>query len=265
MKTISADGFSANTLRMDGMCYAWLCLPAIAEKDETFRKEGHALRPEKYPLPVLEKIRTAIGSAAFISLYQQRPSAAEGAVFQRAWWRTYSETPAEIKRIIFSVDTAFKTGAENDFTVCTVWGVTVNAFYLLHLWRQRVEFLDLKRKLISLAADWNPSNILIEDKASGQSPIQELLAGTTLPVRPVKVEHDKLTRAHAVTPLIEAGEVFIPESASWRDGFLDECAAFPNGQFDDCVDSVTQALNFLRASREPGISAWYRQEREAAA
>jgi predicted phage terminase large subunit-like protein len=118
---------------------------------------------------------------------------------------------------------------------------------------------------LALAAEWNPTNILIEDKASGQSLIQELRAGTTLPVRPVKVEHDKLTRAHAVTPLIESGKVFIPEWASWRDSFLDECAAFPNGQFDDCVDSVTQALNFLRASREPGIFAWYRQEAEAAA
>ncbi len=183
-------------------------------------------------------------------------------MFQRSWWRTYSEPPPEFKRIIFSVDTAFKTSAENDFTVCTVWAVTVNAFYLLHLWRQRVEFSDLKRKLIALAADWNPSNILIEDKASGQSLIQELRAGTTLPVRPVKVEHDKLTRAHAVTPLIEAGKVLIPESASWRGDFLDECAAFLNGQFDDSVDSVTQALNFLRAPREPGIFAWYRQERE---
>jgi predicted phage terminase large subunit-like protein len=242
-----------------------LCLPAIAEKDETFRRAGEALWPEKYPLPVLEKIRVAIGSAAFISLYQQRPSAAEGAVFQRSWWRTYSEPPTDLKRIIFSVDTAFKTGAENDYTVCTVWGVTVNAFYLLHLWRQRVEFPDLKRKLVTLAADWSPSSILIEDKASGQSLIQELRAGTTLPVKPIKVEHDKLTRAHAVTPLIEAGKVYIPESAPWRKTLLDETASFPNGQYDDICDSTTQALNFLRAPREPGIFAWYRPEVEIGA
>lgn len=241
-----------------------LCLPAIADKVEIFRKEGEALWPDKYPLPALEKIRNAIGSAAFISLYQQRPSAAEGAVFQRSWWRTYSEPPAQIKRVIFSVDTAFKTGTENDWTVCTVWAVTVNGFYLLHLWRQRVELPDLKRKLIQLAADWSPNVIVIEDAASGQSLIQELRAGTTLPVRAVSVERDKVSRAHAVTPVIEAGKVFIPEKAPWVESFLDELASFPNAAFDDCVDSVTQALNFLRVPREPGIFAWYRNGLEAA-
>jgi predicted phage terminase large subunit-like protein len=108
--------------------------------------------------------------------------------------------------------------------------------------RQRLELPDLKRKLIALAAEWNPNLILIEDVASGQSLIQELKAGTTLPGRPVKIEHDKVSRAHAVTPLIAAGRVFIPEKAPWVEAFLDELAAFPNGTWNDTVDSVTQAL-----------------------
>jgi predicted phage terminase large subunit-like protein len=95
--------------------------------------------------------------------------------------------------------------------------------------------------------------------------IQELRAGTTLPVHPVKVEHDKVSRAHAVTPLIENGKVYLPESAAWRDTVLDETASFPNGQFDDICDSITQALNYLRKPREPGIFAYYRPEAEAAA
>ena len=258
------DDLGGRQLREQPDEWTVLNLPAIAEQDEPFRKAGEALWPERYPLATLEKIRTVIGSAAFISLYQQRPSAVSGAVFQRLWWRTYAEPPTEFKRIVFSLDTAFKTGAENDWTVCTVWGVTANAFYLLHLWRQRVELPDLKRKLIELAVEWNPNAILIEDAASGQSLIQELRAGTTLPVRAVKVERDKVSRAHAVTPLIEAGKVFIPEKAPWVDAFLDETASFPNGQFDDSVDSVTQALNYLRAPREPGIFGYYRELAEAA-
>jgi predicted phage terminase large subunit-like protein len=239
-----------------------LCLPAIAETDESFRKAGDALWPQKYPLPALQQIRTAIGGAAWASLYQQRPSAAEGAVFQRAWWRSYSEAPTGFKKIVLSLDTAFKTGAENDYSVGTVWGVTRSGFYLLHLWRQRVEFPELKRKLATLAAEWNPNVILVEDKASGQSLIQELRADTTLPVKPIKVEHDKLTRAHAVTPVIEAGRVYLLEKAPWLETFLDETAAFPNAPFDDTVDSVTQALNYMREPREPGIIGWYRQEAE---
>jgi predicted phage terminase large subunit-like protein len=259
------DDLGGRQLREHPDEWTVLNLPAVAEQDEPFRKVGGALWPQRYPLATLEKIRTVIGSAAFISLYQQRPSAASGAVFQRSWWRMYAEPPADVKRIVFSLDTAFKTGAENDWTVCTVWGVTVNGFYLLHVWRQRVELPDLKRKLIELAADWNPNVILIEDAASGQSLIQELRAGTTLPVHPVKVDRDKVSRAHGVTPLIENGKVYLPESAPWRDTVLDETASFLHGQFDDICDSITQALNFLRAPREPGIFAWYRQEVVAAA
>jgi predicted phage terminase large subunit-like protein len=62
----------------------------------------------------------------------------------------------------------------------------------------------------------------------------------------VKVDRDKLARAQAVTPLIEAGKVFLPESAPWPNDYIDELAAFPTGVHDDAVDSTTQALNYLR-------------------
>jgi predicted phage terminase large subunit-like protein len=198
-------------------------------------------------------------------LNQQRPQAATGAIFKRDWWRSYTEPPKEISRIVFSVDTAFKTGEENDWTVCTVWGVTTNAFYLLHLWRERVEFPVLKLKLKELAAEWKPSDILVEDKASGQSLIQELLSSTTLPVKPVKVDSDKVSRAHACTGTVEAGKCFLPAEASWRDTFLDELSDFPSSQFDDITDSVTQALNFLRVPRESGFFAWVREQAEKGA
>ena len=103
-------------------------LPAIAEQDDEFRKPGDALWPERFPLETLKAIRSAIGGAAWTSLYQQQPSAAEGAIFKREWWRFFREQPA-CRRIVQSWDTAFKSGAENDYSVCTVWGVTDNAYY----------------------------------------------------------------------------------------------------------------------------------------
>ncbi len=224
-----------------------LSLPAIAEHDEDFRKEGEALWPERFPLAELERIRAAIGGRAWTSLYQQRPAAAEGVVFKREWWQFYRPLlPLSFSRTVQSWDTAFKKGAENDFSVCTTWGVAENGHYLLHLWRGRVEFPELKRALASLAEQWKPDAILVEDRASGQSLIQELKLGTSLPVLPIKADSDKLARAQAVTPLIEAGKVFLLESASWLSDFLDEMAAFPNAVHDDIVDSTTQALNYLR-------------------
>jgi len=84
--------------------------------------------------------------------------------------------------------------------------------------------------------------VLIEDKASGQSLIQELHASTTLPIKPVQVHRDKLTRAHSVTGIVEAGKVYLPAEASWRDAFLDETSSFPSAQHDDITDSMTQTL-----------------------
>src|SRR5204863_6587323 len=85
-----------------------LNLPAIAEQDEEWRKEGEALWPEHFPLQTLEAIRAAIGGRAWASLYQQRPTAAEGAVFKREWWQHYATPPAKFSRLVQSWDTAFK-------------------------------------------------------------------------------------------------------------------------------------------------------------
>jgi hypothetical protein len=146
-------------------------MPAIAEVDDEFRKVGEALWPEKFPVEVLKSIRSAIGGAAWDSLYRLQPSASEGAVFKREWWRFFRDQPA-CKRIVQSWDTAFKSGAENDYSVCTTWGVTESGYYLLWVWRDRVEFPELKRRMTWLADQWRPVQILVEDRASGQSLIQ---------------------------------------------------------------------------------------------
>jgi predicted phage terminase large subunit-like protein len=117
---------------------------------------------------------------------------------------------------------------------------------LISLWRERAEFPELKRQVASQAEKWKPHAILIEDKASGQSLLQELKLATRFPFLPIKVDGDKRARAEAVTPLFEAGRIFVPESAPWLDTYLDELAVFPAGTHDDAVDSTTQALNYLR-------------------
>jgi len=222
--------------------------PAIAEKDEVFRREGDALWRERYPVEDLERIKLQIGGAAWASLYQQRPAAAEGAIFKRAWWQSFRVPVMGVRRVVQSWDTAFKTGTENDFSACTTWAVTRDGYYLLDAWRGRVEFPELKRKVaeLFLKRERYPHAILIEDRASGQSLIQELKQDSALPILPVRVDSDKIARAQAVTPLIEAGKVFLPEGAPWREGYIDELSAFPFAPHDDYVDSTVQALNYLR-------------------
>ena len=151
-----------------------LSLPAVAEQDEVFRREGEALWPTRYSLTELEATRRDIGGAAWAALYQQRPAAAQGAVFLRDWWHFYDREPESFKRLVVSVDSAFKTGAENDYTVMQLWGETATGFYLLVNLKQRVEFPALKRVLVNLYEQRRPHAVARSktppaDKASSKS------------------------------------------------------------------------------------------------
>jgi predicted phage terminase large subunit-like protein len=240
-----------------------LSLPAIAERDESFRKAGEALWPERFSLRTLLKTKESVGSSAWSSLYQQRPVSAETAVFKQEWFRRYRELPASFQKIVQSWDTAFKVGADNDYSVCTTWGVTENAYFLISLWRGRVEFPELRRQVVNQGEAWKPHEILVEDRASGQSIVQEIRQATRFPVVPVKVDSDKRTRAEAVTPLFEAGKVLLPEDAAWLPDFEDELVNFPVGVHDDCVDSVSMALNHLRGSSNWANTWMVQMAREA--
>jgi len=227
-----------------------LNLPAIAEQDEGWRREGDALWEKKFPLKRLAQIREAVGGATWEALYQQRPSAAEGAIFKREWWKTFTPAtlPARFEQVVISLDTAFKAGSSNDFSVGLVLGVGEVGYYVLDVWRDRVEFPALLRAVEMLALKWRPDRVLIEDKASGQSLIQELQTSSRLAIEPVKIDSDKVTRATACTPLVEAGKVYLPEDADWLADFLEEVSSFPSAPHDDMVDAFSQALNYVRES-----------------
>ena len=171
-------------------------------------------------------------------------------IIKNGWWKYFEDENDIYRQQVFkkvqSWDTAFKKNQENDYSVCTTWVYCSNGFYLIDVWRGRVEFPELKRKVVELAKLHSVNEILIEDKASGQSLIQELQRNTILPIKPIKVENDKIARVHSVTPLIEAGKVYLPKDAHWLKGFLDEMEEFPNGEFDDVVDSVSQFLNAMK-------------------
>jgi predicted phage terminase large subunit-like protein len=235
-------------LQQDG--WTVLHLPAIAEKenDPVGRKIGEALWPSHYPVQSLEAIRANVGSRVFQCLYQGNVSAAAGTVFKRDWFRHYTTAPESFKRIIQSWDTSFKTGATNDYSVCATIGEAQNGFYLLSLFREKCEFPELKRQVALQADFWKPSEIYVENRASGQSLVQELKLATSYPVIPIEVDKDKETRASATTGYYEAGRVFFPEGVAWVATVEDELASFPGGLYDDIVDAISQALNRLRDS-----------------
>jgi predicted phage terminase large subunit-like protein len=219
---------------------------------EAIDNAGKALWGTRYPIEVLDRIKASIGSRAFTSLYQGNPVAAEGNIIKREWWKYY-KVRSEYTRLVQSWDTAFKAGQANDYSVCTLWGESNSHFDLIDVWRERVEFPEMERAVIAAYDRDKPSVVLIEDAASGQSLIQTLKKETRLPIKPVKADKDKVARANAVTPLIEAGRVRLPERASWLHNFVEEVSAFPSGEHDDQVDTMTQALNYMAGRPEKQV------------
>ena len=150
---------------------------------------------------------------------------------KKAWLRYYEpgEQPAQFDRIVQSWDTANKASELSDFSVCTTWGVQEKSFYLLDVFRERLNYPDLKRKVIELARRDNATNIVIEDKASGTQLIQDLNSEQMYGVQPYQPPSgtDKTMRLHAQTTMFENGHVLLPTTASWLADYLNELLSFP--------------------------------------
>jgi predicted phage terminase large subunit-like protein len=250
------DDLAARILEANGSEWEIRCLPGICEidNDPIGRKIGEALWPERWPIEELLKRK---GRKSFQALIQQRPSAVEGELFKRDDFVYFSAIP-EFKLIVQSIDTASKANKTNDYTVCTTWGVTDKAYYLLHVWRKKCLYPARKRAVIALADKFKPNHILIEDKDSGQALIQELRKETDLPVIPINPKHfgsSKEDRAERTLGAFEAERVLFPKEAQWLSDFIEELAMFPNARHDDQVDSVTQFLNWItsRRRRRPSL------------
>ena len=132
--------------------------------------------------------------------------------------------------------------------VCTTWAKAGNKFYLLDVYRAKLEYPKLKEQVLSLAARWTPHAILIEAKTSGQQLVQELKASSDLPVIEIVPHDDKLARFHQIVPIIESGKVFLPHQAVWLNDFEYEILMFPEAHHNDQVDSTVQYLQWMRES-----------------
>lgn len=237
-----------------------LNFPAIAEHDETHiitsilgsrivtRRQGEALHPERESLETLTSIRRSMGEYNFSSQYQQNPISKDGAMVKRSWLQFYSKDQLpKFITIVQSWDTANKTSELNDFSVCTTWGVKDQKFYLLDVYRKRLDFPELRRAVIDQKQRHKASTIVIEDRASGTQLIQDLRSsGIFAKAYAPPSGTDKVMRLHSQTVLFENGQVLLPRDAPWLNDYINELIGFPGAKFDDQVDSTTQALEFMR-------------------
>lgn len=152
--------------------------------------------------------------------------------------------------IVQSWDTAIKASAKHDASACATFRYENGLHYLLDMQCVRLDYPKLKRFVDAHAKRYMPEYILIEDKASGQSLLQDLrLEKPDLPLIAVQPRGDKVMRLARVSPLVEAGKVALPREAEWLSGFEEELIAFPHGRHDDQVDAFTQYLTWYRQSQ----------------
>lgn len=146
--------------------------------------------------------------------------------------------------------TAIKSGELNDYSVCTTWGVVAGKYYLLDVFRRRLEYPDLKRAVWEQARRYRHPKVLIEDKGSGTQLIQELKRKGLLFVRAYEppTGADKVMRLFAQSYHFESGKVMLPSTASWLDEYRRELTAFPGSKHDDQVDSTAQALHYISSN-----------------
>lgn len=239
-----------------------ISFPMIAEEGNPIdpRNPGDPLWPEKFPPNELEAVKTVMGSYEWVALMQQRPTNPTGNILNRNWWKFYKDLP-EMDIIIQSWDCTFKDSDGTDFVVGQVWGKKKARRYLLDQVRARMNFPATVQAIKSLSAKW-PASIgkYIEDKANGPAAISTLEA--EIPgLIPVNPKGGKVVRVHAVSPYIEAGNVFLPDPsiAPWIHDFIEECSSFPGGKYDDQVDAMSQALT---AFPEDLISEWQPQDED---
>ncbi len=231
-----------------------LNLPAIYEAKEAHpqdpRREGEALWPEKYSAERLKKLRASVGSRVFNALYQQRPSATEGATIKRNWLRYYTKAPDRFDEIIQSWDLTFKDAKNSDYVVGQVWGRVAANKYLIDEVRGRMDIVGTINAILALSAKHPKAYLkLIEDKANGPAVIsllKEKLSGIVA----VEPQGSKDSRLLSVAPDYEAGNVYYPDPsiAPWIGDHVEEIVGFPTAKFRDRVDTASQALNRLRSN-----------------
>ena len=211
---------------------------------------GKSLWPEQWPVEQLEAKKANMDARYWNAQYMQQPTLDSAAFIKRTHWRIWEpEDPPQCEFIIQSWDTAHEAKTTADYTACTTWGIWYNeeegnrpSIILLDAFKDRMEFPELKEVAMKHFKEWNPDAFLVEKKAAGAPLIQELRRmGIPVDEFTPSRGNDKVARVNAVSDLFASGAVWAPDRR-WAKDVIEEVVAFPVGEHDDYVDTMTQAL-----------------------
>jgi predicted phage terminase large subunit-like protein len=229
---------------------------------------GEPVWPEYWKKSELEAVKASLPPQRWNAQYMQNPTSEEGALVKREWWRPWRGDIPNLSFVIQSYDTAYSKKETADYSAITTWGVFCPeeggdpAIILVDAMRGRYDFPDLKNVALEQYKYWQPEAVVIEAKATGQPLLQEFrrMGIPVMDFTPTRGK-DKFTRLNSVAPLFASGMVYYPEGEQFALDVIEEVAAFPNGEHDDYVDSMTQAM--LRYRQGSFVSADFDEMVEA--
>ncbi|QMP81718.1 hypothetical protein [Vibrio phage XM1] len=217
----------------------WLAFKAIDD-------DGNALVPELHPIDKLLETKDTMDEYFWAAMYQQSPIVLGGGMFKDDYWRYWKVLPKLIHKAIYA-DTAMKTKEQNDYSVLQCWGKSFDGqVYLIDQIRGKWEAPELEANARAFFNKHNTEDLpcsamKVEDKSSGTGLIQKL-SREGIPIVGIQRNSDKIVRAFSAIPLIQSGNVYLPEDAHWLSDYLTEFAQFPNATHDDQVDPTMDAV-----------------------
>lgn len=249
--------------------FTHVCLPAEAEVPTRIvfplsqrvyhRALGDVLWPVREGPRILAQQKVALGSAAYAGQYQQAPAPAGGLLFHRHWFKFYDELP-RVESWLQSWDMTFKDSPSSDYVVGLQAARQGADIYLIDRRKGQWAFNETCRHVLELHQLYpQTTTILIEDAANGPAIINVL--GRQVPgIIGVTPAGGKCARAQAASPVVEAGNVWLPNprphgrlvpERAWVDDFIHECCVFPRGAHDDDVDAFSQLVARCIINRAP--------------
>jgi predicted phage terminase large subunit-like protein len=251
MQRLNSNDLSGYLLKNKN--WEYLKIPIISEDNEDisfkkfnyFRNKDELLCDKREGLKEVDFLKKELGVHAFSAQYQQNLISMQSKFIDKIWIQRYSNLP-NFNCIYQSWDTAIKIGIANDYSVCTSWGLTNNAYYLIDVFKKKLSYPDLKQMIVEKYNEYKPNGVIIEDKASGQQIIQDISSVSKMPIIKFLPKKSKLVRFMLTLNIIEAGKLYLPKDSSWLADFEVEFFSFPESNHDDQIDSMVQFLTWYK-------------------
>ncbi len=251
MQRLHPDDLSSHLISSGG--WSLLKIPALASADLSYHclnsyyyKKGDLLCKERDTIEYLNNIEHEMGSKNYSAQFLQKPIIDNYSLLKLEDILFYDDLPKIFDSYIHSWDTAIKISEKSDYSVGTCWGIIGKRYYLVAMIRSKLIYTDLKQKVQNWSNKYKAKFVLIEDKSSGQSLIQDLKLSGYKNIKAIKVKTDKVTRFAAISDFFQSGSVLLPRYGLLNKLLVSELTTFPHSKHDDIVDSVSQFLTFIK-------------------